>query len=104
MTRSIKAGLARPVRIVVSSRCIASTLLSILDSASARIGSITGGHQGSDLVPPHDSLDVALLEEVEDDDRQLVVHAERQRGVVHDVDALLIQSLKVVEPLVLFRV
>src|SRR2546429_9885763 len=91
------------------SRC--STDLPILDSASLRMPSVlmpspesflrcsyASGDQRPDRVAADHPLHVALLQHVEDDDRHPVVHAERQRRVVHDVDAP-VQDLHVIEVL-----
>src|SRR6266851_6403469 len=107
MTLSISAGLARPVRIPVSSAEKCSTDLDIFDSASRRTGSIMGrssqgSHQRADLLTENDPLDVARLEQVEDHDGHVVVHAEGQGGVVHDLDAP-VEHLKIVEVLELHR-
>src|SRR5260370_10218584 len=104
MTLSIKAGLARPVRIVDSSAAKCSTDLVILDSASRSTGSIipercdllSRAHKRADFLAEHDTFDVARLQQIEDDDRHVVVHAERKRRVVHHLDAT-IENLEISE-------
>ena len=46
-------------------------------------------HHGPHALAAHYPVDVALVVHVEDVDRQVVVHAERQRGRVHHLQALL---------------
>src|SRR3954451_5964451 len=99
------AGLARPARMAENSSRVASTDLSILPSASLRMSLITGpslrwsrrllvgracrdpqgsvgGDERTDLLTLHDAQDVAPLLHAEHDQRQLVLHAEREgRGV-----------------------
>src|SRR5689334_17217464 len=95
-------GLARPARMAENSSRVASTDLSILPSASLRMSLITGpvpsvvaaaarrsslsrpsrsvgGDERTDLLTLHDPQDVAPLLHAEDDQRQLVLHAERER-------------------------
>src|SRR5712692_4620816 len=103
MILSMSAGFARPVRMPVSSAAKWSTDLDIFDSASRSMGSVWDqssqrSDQSADLFTEHDPLDVAGLEKVEDHDRHVVVHAQRQGGVVHDLDAP-VQHLKIVEVL-----
>src|SRR5437016_7519362 len=98
---------------VISSRCSASTLFSIrtcasvsrslnaacASSARARSAGIAialGVDAGADLLAEDDALDVPLGEQVEDDDRHPVVHAQRERGAVHDGQAA-VEHLEVCE-------
>src|SRR6267143_6919400 len=101
MILSMRAGFARPVRMPVSSEAKWTTDLDIFDSASRSMGSIMGrssqcSDQSADLFTEHGPLDVAWLEQVEDDDGHVVVHTQRQRCVVHHLDAT-IQHLQIVE-------
>src|SRR3989442_4739881 len=107
MILSINAGLARPVRMVASSAAKWSTDFDIFVSASRRMGSIMGRsrrrpHKRSHLFTQHDPFDVAWGQEVEDDDGYVVVHAQRERGVVHDLDPA-IQDFEVTEAFELGR-
>src|SRR6188474_2896784 len=93
--RSRSAGDARPVLIELNSWCVASMDLSIRLFASARKSSIaamsppSGGRDDrADALARGDAADVALGE-LEDEDRQSVVHAERERRRVHDLEAAL---------------
>src|SRR2546425_6708121 len=63
---------------------------------SAGAGSRPRPHQGPDLFAQYHALQVAILQEVEDHDRYVIVHAERESGVVHDFDAP-VQDLHVVQ-------
>src|SRR4051812_43381414 len=90
------------------------TALSIFSSASRRVSSITaapcllagdvgrtpsfacGTHQRADFLTPDRSQDVALAHQVEDDDREVVVLAQADRGGVHDLEVA-DQHLAVVE-------
>src|SRR3954454_10961128 len=89
--RSSSDGEARPVRTELNSPCVASTDLLMRSRASARSSSISSliGHQGPDALAGHYPLDVALVVHVEDVDREVVLHAQRQRREVHDAQALL---------------
>src|SRR5690349_20766621 len=91
-------GCARPARIAANSSRAASTDLSILPSASWRMSSITllpcparsggrwsaGADERANPLTLHGPQDVALGRHPEDDHRQLVLAAERERGLVHD--------------------
>src|SRR3990170_5223995 len=89
------AGLARPVRIVAKSSLATETAFSIFSSASKRVSSITsvsvsvgdglgpsrgasgvGPDERADLLTVHRARDVAVVGEVEDDDREPVVTAQ----------------------------
>src|SRR4051795_8486602 len=89
--RSSSAGLARPVRTEPNLPRVASTDLSMCSRASCRSSSIMAlsPHQGPDSLAGNYPIDVALGVHVEDADRHVVVHAERQRGGVHDLERAL---------------
>src|SRR3954469_19688551 len=89
--RSSSEGDARPVLTELNSPCVASTDLAMRSRASARSSSMSSliGHEGSHPFAGHYPLDVALVVHVEDVDRQVVLHAQRQGGEVHDAQALL---------------
>src|ERR1700712_3489323 len=94
-------GLARPVRIEAMSSRATDTAFSIFSSASKRVSSIkmhlpslalvvpssVGGDQCSDLLTCDRSRDISIGEEVEHEDRHVVVHAEAERGGVRDLQA-----------------
>src|ERR1044071_6399330 len=110
-------GVARPVRTEERFSFATETAFSIFSSASRRVSSITtapcsacsclnpgpgeippglegrtatgGAHQGADLLTTDRSRDVPLGEEVEDEDRHVVVHAEAEGRGVGDVEAAL---------------
>src|SRR2546421_4235649 len=84
-----------------SSLCRASMLLAMRVSASVSQSSIIPTSapaysdgiradrplivdEGADVLAEDDPLDVALSEQVEDDDRHQIVHAQGQRSAVHD--------------------
>src|ERR1700674_4879434 len=101
----MSAGLARPVRMLARSTEKCSTDLLIFDSASRRIGSIIaaspppsppGADQSTDLLAQDDSFDVAWDQEIEDHDRNVVVHAQRHCRVVHHLDPA-VEHLEVVQ-------
>src|ERR1700736_3059439 len=81
-------GFARPVRIDAKSSRATATAFSIFSSASKRVSSITasssGGYQCSDLLTCDGPGDIAVDEQVEDQDRHPVVHAQAERGRVGD--------------------
>src|SRR5215216_8202021 len=89
--RSSSAGLARPVRTEPNFARVASTDLSMCSFASASSSSIMALslHQGPHSLAGNYPIDVALGVHVEDVDRHVVVHAERERGRVHDLQAAL---------------
>src|SRR5918997_2264449 len=89
--RSSSAGLARPVRIEPNLPRVASTDLSMCSLASCSSSSImaSGLHQGAHSLAGNYPIDVALGVHVEDADRHVVVHAERERGRVHDLEPAL---------------
>src|SRR5262245_21321736 len=91
---STNAGLARPVRTLANSTWACSTALFIFSPVSASTMSVSSligippgpasPNQGTHAFPAgEDPPDVARLEEVEHDDRQRAVHAERDRRGVH---------------------
>src|SRR5215212_5815196 len=89
---------ARPVRTVVNSCVVDSTDLRMRSAASSS-RSLTipssipppdlAGYDGPDALAGHYPLDVALVVHVEDVDRQVVVHAESERGGVHHAEPAL---------------
>src|SRR4030081_3080515 len=88
MMRSSSAGLARPVRTVPNFCRIDSTDLSMRSRASASSTSISSdisaaAHQGPHSLAGHYPVDVLLVVHVEDVEREVVLHAERERGRVH---------------------
>src|SRR3954453_766560 len=89
--RSSRDGDARPVRTELNSPWVASTDLAMRSLASARSSSMSSliGHEGSDPFAGHYPLDVGLVVHVEDVDRQVVLHAQRQGGEVHHAQAFL---------------
>src|SRR5579872_1095822 len=119
--RSSSAGVARPVRIAAKSPRVASTHFCILFSASFksamklspchpepleglnRIQRTDFTDERADGFAPHDAANVAGSGHVEHDDRQIVVHAQRQRRVVHHFQAAL-QHLEIRELLEARRV
>src|SRR3954451_6023844 len=95
-------GCARPARIAANSSRAASTDLSILSSASWRMSSITtaplscsvgscglsaGADEGANPLTLHCPQDVARGLHPEHDHGQLVLAAQRERGLVHDPQA-----------------
>src|SRR5919205_2024584 len=91
--RSRRAGLARPVRTEPNSLFVACTDLCIRSLASARssfvISLMSGFDQRAYALAAHYPVDVPLVVHVEDVERDPVLHAERQRGEVHDPQAAL---------------
>src|SRR4051794_31722023 len=99
--RSSRCGEARPVRTVASSPRLDSTDFAMRPPASSSISSIsstwppfssTGGRAGDQRAHPlaaDDPIYVARVSHVEDVDRQVVVHAERERGRVHHLEIAL---------------
>src|SRR3954465_14761691 len=90
---SSSAADARPVRIELNSCTVCSTDWSIrwIESvirSSIIEGSLAGGDERAHVLARDDALDVAVGE-LEDVDRQVVVHAERESGRVHDLETLL---------------
>src|SRR4051794_14416249 len=91
-------GCARPARIAAKSSRVTSTALSIFWSASRSVWLIVtasprwwsgvGADQRPDLLTLHDLEDVALGLHPEHDHRQLVLAAQRERGLVHDPQSL----------------
>src|SRR5436305_14398125 len=94
MTRSIRAGLARPVRSVASSRRNASSAFCMWTSASLSTSSVIvrsfgessgyGSNKRSDVLATDRAPDVARLLEIKDDQRDPVLDAQGQGGRVHD--------------------
>src|SRR5689334_10273424 len=96
-------GCARPARMAANSSRVDSTDLSILPSASLRMSLITSApcpassrasvsaraDDGADLLTLHRTQDVALGLHPEDDHRQLVLLAEGERRLVHDLESAL---------------
>src|SRR5579859_3554843 len=86
-----------------------ATAFSIFSSASRRVSSIIAAPQcsfPSVSVPAYKSADpfapnrahhIALAHQVEDDDRQIIVHAQANRRRVHELQ-LTAQHIAVVEP------
>src|SRR3981081_4030670 len=88
MMRSSSAGLARPVRTVPNFCRIDSTAVSMVSLASASITSISSdisaaAHQSPHSLAGHYPVDVLLVVHVEDVEREVVLHAQRERGRVH---------------------
>src|SRR5439155_22451794 len=91
------AGVARPVRIAESASCRTEIAPFIFFTASCREDSTViapsprspgrSVHERPDGLARQDPSDVALLAEVEHEDRQAVVAAQRDRGGVHDLEA-----------------
>src|SRR4051794_24312757 len=69
-----------------------SSILKFKDSGSRR-------YQRPDRLAGHRALDIARSSQVEYDDRQPVVHAQRDRRGVHDLEPLL-EHLLVGDPIV----
>src|SRR4051812_34780431 len=99
MSFSTKAGEARPVRIDENSAWACSTALSILSPVSKMTVSTNSlselmwrrasSNQRTDLLfADQDTTEVAAGQHVEHHDGESVVHAEGERGRVHDVQAL----------------
>src|SRR3990170_4791278 len=102
---SVSWGLARPVRPVARSRRKASSAFSMRSVASRRASSIMasplslggGGcvlqyrlevaHDGAVVLSGGGEFDAAMHTEVEDDDGEGVLHAEREGGGVHHLEA-----------------
>ena len=86
-TRSSSAGLARPVRTEPNSwfgrldgllHALARVREELVDHLAHQVV-----HQRSDPLAGHYPVDVSLVVHVEDVDRHVVLHAERERGGVH---------------------
>src|ERR671919_2854931 len=94
---------ARPVRTVANSRASTSSAAFMRASTSFSTVCMTAplsGRRGDDRahgLAAYDPRDVAGSGQVEHDDRQLVVHAERDRGGVHDLEAA-VEHLDVRDP------
>src|SRR5256885_13090029 len=94
MMRSSSAGLARPVRTVPNLCRIDSTDLLMRSRASASSRSISSdisaaAHQSPDSLAGHYPVDVLLVVHVEHVERELVLHAQRERRGVHDAELAL---------------
>src|SRR3954469_535839 len=91
--RSSSAGLARPVRTEPNSPFVACTDLPMRSLASARssfvISLMSGRDQRAYALAAHYPVDVALVVHVEDVERDAALHAQRQRGEVHDAQPAL---------------
>src|SRR5919206_4768865 len=92
--RSSSAGLARPVRTEPNSWFVACTDLCMRSLASARSSFVisdmgSGCDQRAYALAAHYPVDVALVVHVEDVERDPVLHAQRERGEVHDPKAAL---------------
>src|ERR1051325_4264841 len=86
---------ALPVRTPANSLVTTCSVFCILSSASSKMSSVgmagritnrtaaSSGHERPHGLPEHNGLQVVRLEQVEDDDRHFVVHAERKCGRVH---------------------
>src|SRR5437879_8288992 len=113
---STRAGDARPVRIRLRSSCVTAAAFFILSSADRRAVCISGVDTLPPFIPVvrrlvrsrlttepwlclvddrtdplalHDPLDVALVEQVEDVDRNAVVLAQRNSRRVHHLEVAL---------------
>src|ERR687890_1049717 len=85
--RSSSAGLARPVRTEPNSWFVACTDLCMRSLASARSSSVNSlmcRYEGPHAFAAHYPVDVPLVVHVEDVQRDAVLHAQRERGEVHD--------------------
>src|SRR5437868_1914395 len=102
------ARLARPVRTLASSRLSASIALFSPLSSSLRTSftmgfpafkSFVGGlrDERADRLAHHGPADVALLAQIEHQDRQPIISAERNRRRVHHLQVPL-QHVEVAEP------
>src|SRR5438552_14085538 len=103
-TPSSIVTVARPVRTPANScfTCSSATFMRFVDSAYRPFKSLTsiGGslrgpertalrrHKRADGLAGNGALDVARSLEVKHHDRQAIVHAQRDRGRVHDLEAL----------------
>src|SRR4051812_34908560 len=104
---SSSARFARPVRTFASSRLSASIALLSPPSRSWRtsftMASLVGGDERADGLA-HDHLpDVAPLPQIEHDDREAVVAAQRDRRGVHHLEVAL-EDVEVREPVEAARV
>src|ERR1700727_2142036 len=80
-------GFARPVRMVDRSSRLTATAFSIFSSASKRVSSImcaplSCGHQRSDFLTRDRPSDIAIGQQVENQDRYAIVHAQAEGGRV----------------------
>src|ERR1700761_9644069 len=79
-------GFARPVRIVERSSRLTDTAFSIFSSASKRVSSIIApllssrGHQRPAFLTRDGPSDIAVGEQVENQDRHAIVHAQAEGG------------------------
>src|SRR5207247_10874368 len=46
--------------------------------------SVSSTHQSADWLNGNDSLDISFLHQIENDNRQIIIHAERNRGRIHN--------------------
>src|SRR4051812_21428004 len=89
--RSSMPALARPARTVAKSRLTAPSALSIRSSSCFKISLVICGsplNNCADFFAQNSAFDVAFFRDVEDDDRDLVVHAQGDRGRIHHAKAL----------------
>src|SRR5580658_9000495 len=107
---STNTGEARPVRRPANSCCTICSVLVIFSSASRSMSSksiktsgwsyITKGssacHQCSDRLAQNHRSEVMGFKEIKDDDRHLVVHAQRKGRRVHHLQPLL-QGLQITD-------
>src|SRR5690242_4371213 len=105
MMPSSSAVDALPVRSFESSLRKAAITLSISFWSSEKIASFMASprNQRADVFAAHDPLDVAFFHEIKDHDREMIVHAQRDRRRVHDFE-LFIQNLDVAQAAVLLGV
>src|SRR6188474_1119828 len=75
----------------------------LLTSVASMTVLVLSGHDRADGFAHYDAPDVALRLHVEDQDRQLVVHAQRDRGGIHHLEAFL-QHLQVRNAIVARRI
>src|SRR5689334_21251776 len=78
----------------LSSLCTSSIMLT--RNSSGALGALLRAHEGADGLAGDGAANVALLGEVEHQDGQVVVLAQRDGGRVHDLEVLL-QDLEVGE-------
>src|SRR3954469_1320743 len=105
MMPSSRAVDALPVRSFESSFRNATTTLSISFCSSEKIASFMASprNQRADLLAAHDPLDVALFHEIENHDRELVIHTQGNCRRVHYLE-FFVQHLDVAQTAVLLRV
>src|SRR4051812_41216785 len=92
---STNPGEALPVRTPENSLTTTSSVLAILSSASSKMSSTVislPSYESSDLLALDYPREIIVLEHVKNNYRHFVVHAERKRGRIHDLE-LPLQSL-----------